>query len=441
VAVLTADARTTRAGRQYVRESGTSMAAAMVSGAVACLRSAAPGLTPAAIAALLRDTAWRGTAGLPAGPPGADPRWQAARGYGAVDLYAAKLELEQRDRTQPTRLSLDGNETHIDVRLRTQRERGVATFDFERAPDVAGAPGTFAVIDAVGATGDSSLADATNRQVYARSWNVPGNERGVTFWYRVAWNEGGVRYSTPARRFTAPSGPSAATVEVTLVHNAYDQDVDGTIEIGGTVASPAVVLPLPGSSAAVSSDWVDGASENGNIAWTFHVEVPAGLANTWLPPSPASPWRLRLQEGGFVNRSGRLTTYRVIVHGGGGDVIYIGGPTPLFTLEGQTVMAAVPQSVTAVTPQPGAATALSVAPNPGISGGSVRFRAAAHSKDWLEIYDLEGRRVARVSLALVNGERVGQWSLRDAGGQPVRPGVYVARASGGLRSRVVVLSR
>src|SRR5439155_2711302 len=93
-AVLSADGNLTTDGHQYRRASGTSMAAAFVSGAVACLRSQAPSLTPDAIASLLHDTAWRGTAGLPSGPAGSDPRWQAARGFGALDLYAAKLELE-----------------------------------------------------------------------------------------------------------------------------------------------------------------------------------------------------------------------------------------------------------------------------------------------------------------------------------------------------------
>jgi Subtilase family len=441
VAVLSADGQETTDGHQYVRATGTSMAAAMVSGAVACLRSQAPSLSPAEIAALLRDTAWRGTAGLPTAPPGADPRWQAARGWGALDLYAAKLELESRNHTQVTRLSLDSAPTHIDVRLRTQRERGVTTFDFERAADVSGAPGTFAVIDAVTANGDSSLADATNRQVYARSWNVPGNERGASFWYRVSWTEDGVRYSTPARRYTSPVGPSAASVEVTLVHNAYDEDVDATVEVGGSPGNPALVFPLPGSSAAVATDWVDGASATGNVEWTFRLEIPATQADAWLPPTQAAPWRLRVHEGGYVNRSGRVTAYRLIEHDVQGDVVYQGGPTPLITVEGQTVTATVPQGVTAVGAGPGLGRALRVLPNPGTAGSPIRFVAGGAVGDRLDIFDLEGRRVARVPFALASGGRVATWSLRDDAGRPVRPGVYVARASEELRTRVVVLSR
>src|SRR6185436_12421812 len=104
VAILSADGDLSSDGRQYQRLSGTSMAAAFVSGAVACLVSSDPGLTPAQIAELLRATAWREIAGLPAEPAGTDPRWHAARGYGELDLYAARLEAEQSARTQVARL-------------------------------------------------------------------------------------------------------------------------------------------------------------------------------------------------------------------------------------------------------------------------------------------------------------------------------------------------
>ena len=442
VGVLSANGDPSTDGHQYRRASGTSMSAAMVSGAVACLRSAAPSLAPSQIAALLRDTAWRGTAGLLSGPPGSDPRWQAARGFGALDLYAAKLELETRDRSQIARLSLDASETDIAVELRTQRERGVATFAFERAPDQAGVPGTFAGYDSVGATGDSSLADATNRQVYSRVWSVPGNERGTPFWYRVSWTESGVRYSTPARRLTGPLGPSAATLEVTIVHNAYDEDISATIEVDGSGGNPPPLsFTLPGTTAAVSSDWIDGTSATGNVAWTFQVEVPSGSANTWLPPSPSAPWWLRVSEGGFVNRSGRVTSYRLIQHLTGGDVVYSGGPVPLPTLEGQTVVAAIPQNALAVEEPRTHPGGLRVGPNPARLGGSVRFAAGAGVAKEVEIFDLEGRRVARVPFAFASGERRATWTLRDARGQAVRPGVYLASESGGRTVRVVVLTR
>ena len=440
VAVLAADGAQTTDGAQYRRATGTSMSAAMVSGAVACLRSTAPSLSPATIATLLRETAWRGTAGLPSGAIGSDPRWQAARGFGALDLYAAKLELETRDRSQIARLSLEPADTHIAVELRTQRER-VASFDFERAPDVAGSPGAFAVIDAVAGVGDSSLADLTNRQPYTRTWSVPGNERGLPFWYRVAWTEGGVRYSSPARRLVSPIGPSAATIEVTIAHNAYDEDVDATIEVGATAGNPpALAWTLPGTTAAVSSDWVNGTSVTGNVAWTYRIEVPSGSANSWLPPSAAAPWWLRVTEGGFLNRSGRVMSYRLIHHASGGDAVYQGGPMPLSTIEGQTVGATVPGNAVGVGPGPQTSRTLRVGPNPARLGTRVEFIAGQGAGLEVEIFDLVGRRVARLPFAAGSGERRVSWTLRDQRGQSVRPGVYLARAAEGELVRVVVLS-
>jgi len=440
VAVLSANGSQTTDGGQYRRASGTSMSAAFVSGAVACLRSAAPTLTPAAIATLLRDTAWRGTAGLPSGPAGSDPRWQVARGFGAVDLFAAQRELLARDHTQVVRLQLEPSASTIAVQLRTQRERDVTSFDFERAPDVAGSPGAFAVLDAVAAAGDSSLADLTNRRVYVRTWSVPGSERGMPFWYRVAWTEGAIRMTTEARRVVSPVGPSAATLEVTVVHNAFDEDVDATIQVGNPGDPPAFSWSLPGSSAAVSSDWVDGTSINGNVAWTFRIEVPTN-ANSWLPPSPSAPWWLRVTEGGFLNRSGRVTQYRLIQHTSGGDVVYAGGPLPLTTIEGQTVAATLPANAVGVGPTAASTRSLRVGPNPARLGSVVEFSAGAQAGGDVEVFDLEGRRVARVAFGRSDGARRALWALRDQRGQPVRPGVYLARSTSGGSVRLVVLSR
>jgi hypothetical protein len=407
--VLSANGSQTTDGGQYRRASGTSMSAAFVSGAVACLRSAAPTLTPAAIATLLHDTAWRGTAGLPSGPAGSDPRWQVARGFGAVDLFAAQRELLARDHTQVVRLQLEPSASTIAVQLRTQRERDVTSFDFERAPDVAGSPGAFAVLDAVAAAGDSSLADLTNRRVYVRTWSVPGSERGMPFWYRVAWTEGAIRMTTEARRVVSPVGPSAATLEVTVVHNAFDEDVDAT-------------------------------SINGNVAWTFRIEVPTN-ANSWLPPSPSAPWWLRVTEGGFLNRSGRVTQYRLIQHTSGGDVVYAGGPLPLTTIEGQTVAATLPANAVGVGPTVASTRSLRVGPNPARLGSVVEFSAGAQAGGNVEVFDLEGRRVARVAFGRSDGARRAQWALRDQRGQPVRPGVYLARSTSGGSVRLVILSR
>jgi len=445
VAVLSADGDLTSDGAQYHRLTGTSMAAAFVSGAVALLRSENPSLTPAQIAELLHATAWRGLA-APAGPAGVDPRWNPSIGWGVIDLYAARLEARQPDHSQVARLELSKTATTVGAVVRTQRERGAANFVIERAPDLAGVPGSFAPYDSAAAAGDSSLADPANRAAYAFTWTVLAGERGTPFWYRVAYSEAGARVVTAARRFESPLGPSIATVEVTLVHNAYDSDVDAMIQAGAGSSALGPGRPesgltwsLPGSSDAVSSDWVPGVSTTGNVSWTFRIEIPDGPASAYLPPDSSHPWWISVAEGGYLNRSGRLSDFRLIWHSPGGDVTYTGGPTPQQTIEGGTIHAAVPQGIAAVDGTPKPQAGLSFGPNPVRSGEAVSFAIAGTAARELAVYDLTGRRVARVPFAASAGGIRATWSTRDAAGQPLPAGIYFARAGRGLMARVVLV--
>lgn len=452
VAVLSADGSLSGDGAQYQRLSGTSMATAFVSGVAAALHSQDATLTPAAIAELLRATARRTLAGTPAGTGGADPRWRSPIGWGVVDLHAARLELVQPQRSQVDRLELAASgPAEITAVLRTQRERGAAHFVFERAPDLAGAPGAFAPYDSVAAAGDSSLAGPVNRTSYARVWSVPEPERGMTFWYRIACTEDGVRWSGPARAFTSPVGPSVATIELTIVHSAYDHDVTGLISAGNPAPGPALpaassgattayTIPLPGSTAAVASDWVTGESTTGNVSWTFRIEVPAGTAESYLPPTPANPWWLRVDDGGYVNRSGRVTDYRLTWHAPGGDQTWVGGPLPQPTLEGGKVHVAVPQGVVGVEP-PVPSSAFRYGPNPVTAGRSVAFALPRAPRGDLLVFDLAGRQVGRAPFVPGAAGVVARWEARDAGGEPLPSGVYFARAGAAAFARLVVLRR
>ena len=451
VAVLSADGDLASDGAQYQRLSGTSMAAAFVSGAVAALRSAYPALTPAQIAEVLRATGYRPLADVPVGVGGSDPGWYSPIGFGAADLHAALMEIAQPGRSQVRRLELRASPTAISATLRTQREHGAGFFVFERATDATGLPGTFAAYDSVPATGDPSLSDGTNLQTYSRAWNVPGSERGVPFWYRISYTEGGVRYDGPARRFMSPAGPPAATVELTIVHNAYDTDVDAVIELGagqGPIAAPggagspppALTYPLPATVAAVASDWVTGASANGNIAWSFAVDIPQGAANAYLPPDPGQPWRLRVTEGGFLNRSGRVSEFRIIYHGPGGDHVTMGGPLPVQTVEGVTSYAWAPASATGV----GAlvvAGNLRVGPNPLPAGAMVTFAIASAPHGDLRVFDLAGREVGRAPFRDEQGAWQARWVAGDPGGRALPAGLYFARAGSAGVARLVVLGR
>ncbi len=445
-AVMSADGDLSTDGAQYVRKSGTSMAAAIASGVVALLKSEFPSLTPGEVANVLRATARRALSGLPAGIPGPDPRWHSARGWGALDAYAARLELLAPETSQVRRLALGADAGSVTATIWTQRERGASHFVLERAEDVSGTPGTFAALDSLPATGDSSLA-ATNLTAYTFARPTPALERGRTWWYRTAFTENGTRHVGPHRALALPSGPPVARLEYRIVHNAFDHDLDGSVVAGGTMAPSGSgppgnagappVLSLPGTSAATGSDWISGVSTFGNIAWDFAVEVPDDFAPGRLPPTPQNPWRLRLADLGFLNRSGRIDSFRLVWYATSGEFVYLGGPVPMPTIEGGTVEVQVPAPVTGVEPgRPDGA--LRFGPNPVRSGGLLRWSGAAVASSGLRVFDLAGREVARVAAAGPSAELL--WEARDASGRPLPAGIYLAR-SGGETVRVVVLGR
>ncbi len=413
--------------------SGTSMSAAVVSGAVALLRSEFPALSPAQIATVLRETARRGLNGVPARPAGADPRWNASIGWGAIDVYAARLELEQPQRSQIERLVLTAQPTEIDAQIWTQREQGASAFVLERAPDASGAPGTFAPIDSVAAAGDSSLA-TTDRTIYPITLAVPAAERGQAFWYRVAYTEAGRRWNCPAREFASPVGPAVAEIRLRIVHDAYDHDLGGAVTVVTGAPNPPS-FPLPGTSAADSSDLVDGTSNTGTIAWSFTIPVPAGVADAYLPATALHPWKLTVTDGGYLDRSGRIDAYSIVWHGPDGDVTTVGGPAPEPTLEGLTVQANAPMNVEAVGAAPAAA--FRAGPNPVRAGAAVSFATTDGRLAAVDVFDLTGREVGRAAFA-PGATRTATWIARDTRGAPLPAGVYFARA-GAQRARVVVL--
>jgi hypothetical protein len=435
VAVLSADGDLGSAGDGYRRGSGTSAAAAFVSGAVALLRSRHPALDPAAIGSLLRSTAGRALAAQAPGNGGADPRWRSTIGFGCVDLTAAGLEAADSTITQVVRVTLASDGTGLTAGVTTQRERGAAFLVLERAPDVGGLPGTFVPRDSAAAQGTATLAAFDQRETY--TWNAPiaPGDRGVAYWYRAAWTENGARHASPARRFVLPSGAAAVTLEFTIVHNAYDSDLDGAFVLGG---APAVTIPLPGSNAAWRSDWVTGISTSGNVAWSFRVPLALEQLGGQPPPAPGTPWQLQLDEGGFLNRHGRLVELRAIVHGASGDAYVEGGPIPLVTLEGSTVFAVIPYEVAGVGSVPGPGS-LRAMPNPARPGASVSFSIGTGSGSEVAIFDLAGRRVGIVPLVAAPEGARGTWSARDASGAALAPGVYLARAARGAATRIVLL--
>jgi hypothetical protein len=240
-------------------------------------------------------------------------------------------------------------------------------------------------------------------------------------------------------------GASAATLEAVIVHNAYDHDLDAAFEaVSGYAGAPGVLnLPLPASSSAYATGWVDGLSATGNVELTFRTEVPVAVAQGFLPPSDSSPWTLRVTEGGFLNRSGKVTRFRLTWHAPGGDVVYDGSPQTAPTFEGATTRVRIPAGVVGIPDGPGApvAPSLKAFPNPAMAGSAIAFSATAASE--VLVYDLAGRLVGRVNLVASDdrGPTQANWLARDRNGVALAPGVYFARAGRAPAQRLVLLSK
>ena len=88
-------------------------------------------------------------------------------------------------------------------------------------------------------------------------------------------------------------------------------------------------------------------------------------------------------------------------------------------------------NVSAAPAAAGAAAALAVSPNP--FNGRVRLQLAAAGAEGpqaVDLYDLRGCRVGRVTIVLSGGRGEAVWDARDGGGRAVPAGVYLARAEG-----------
>jgi hypothetical protein len=232
---------------------------------------------------------------------------------------------------------------------------------------------------------------------------------------------------------------------VRIVHDAYDHDIAAVVKVGGSTGElwsgpkasgqTPLTFPLPGSTNAVSSDWVSGTSATGTVAWNFEIQVPAGVADSYLPPSSAEPWTLEVSDDGYVNRSGRIDAFRIVWHGPLGDQVYEGTPVPRQTLEGQTVGAVVPNAPTSVgTPQTGPE--FRAGPSPVRAGGLVTFVAALRDPGEARVFDLAGRVAGRVPFVPEGDHWVGRWQTSNE--SSVRAGVYFARA-GKTTTRIVVV--
>ena len=355
-------------GNDYTQASGTSMAAPHTAGCVALLLQASPSLTPLQVRTILENTADHH---VPSdkGPfrtyaLSTDPNYDPGSGMGSVDIYAAIKEAlnstsgVQVVQIRPMPRPGDGA---IDVRWVTQREYPFLGFRVYRAPDVNGAPGAFAQIGPglvlPSASGDPVIQNDDNRTPYLLTDSDPSLALGRKYWYRVDWVDL-LTTAHPEPPVQAVYGIPArvATAFYSIAHDAIDNDllvrvgvdfdyapgtlgqadfeVLGTGENGQDSAQVVVPDPLGGTSVGFVDHF-----------WSIGFTNADGVG-PYLPPGPAAPWFLSVLDGGYVNTSGRITSFSLFVNDAPGSAsgsTYVTDhvPMPQPTYEGGVVAAVV----------------------------------------------------------------------------------------------------
>jgi hypothetical protein len=361
--ILSASGDFTSDGTANSQLSGTSMACPHAAGCVALLRQANPLLTPMQIRSILQNTAEHFMPSVK-GPfrtyaQSTDPNYEPGSGWGLVDVYAAIKEAQnsvsgvQVVKFRPVARPADGR---IDVTWLTQREYPFQGFHVYRAPDVGGAPGAFTRINPVivppSPSGDPILDGDDNRTSYIYQDTDPALALGSTYWYRIEWidllAQAHEELPAPAVYGTAPR---VATVFYSIAHNAVDNDL--LVRIGtdaqympGNLGQADFEVLGPGEAAQDSSVVIlptpanTGTSTIGTIDhfWSVGFSSADGIGG-YLPPSVAHPWFLHVTEGGYVNRTGRVTSFSMFVNdapGSAAGTLFVTGhqPMPQPTIEG-----------------------------------------------------------------------------------------------------------
>jgi subtilisin family serine protease len=370
--IISADGDVTTAGGSYKGLSGTSMATPHISGVVALLRQANPGLDPLQIREVLQDTAEHSVPSVkgerPDDPFGLDANYDPACGWGLADTYAAAIEA--MDPARPAQVVLfrpiaRPEEVEVDVTWTTQREQlSLVGFNVLRAPDAGGSPGVFVQINGpiVPAVGDPILESDGNRTPYTFVDADPSLTLGETYWYRVeAVDAGGARLEPPAP-VALGVAPQLATLYYVIQHNTVDNDLFVTLGTSAAadpqdadfmtlglseVGQDSVVVHEPATAATATTGYLE-------HFWSIPLSEGDGVGG-YLPPSSAAPWFLNVVEGGYVNRSGTVNAFNLFVNTspGSADGIlwHTNSPIPRPTIETQETTVWIPDpAVVAVPP-------------------------------------------------------------------------------------------
>jgi subtilisin family serine protease len=362
--IISADGDPATDGTEYKALSGTSMASPHVAGCVALILQANPALTPLEVRTILENTAEHNVGNekgdRPNDPFGIDPNYDPGCGWGLVDVYAGAREaLNATSGVQVTQTKKPRPrpaDHAIDVGWITQREHPFLGFEVQRAPDVNGAPGAFARINAALVTpaGDPAIEADDNRTGYAYVDDDAALVLGQRYWYRVAWVDlSSVAHAEPGLPVDFGEAPRVATAYYAITHDSPDSDLDIKVGASLTYDATAPTYSILGPGA--------GSQDSAQIANIDFIYVPPGhLRHFWsvpftvndgvgalLPPGYSQPWFLDVTEGGFADQSGRVESFSMFVNdapGGASGVTYTtDSPTPQQTVEGTRVTLWIPE--------------------------------------------------------------------------------------------------
>jgi hypothetical protein len=356
--IISASGDPTTDGTAYAQLSGTSMACPSVAGCAALVLQANGALTPLQVRSILQNTAEHNVPTEKASgdrgqdPYGIDANYDPGCGWGLVDVYAAAKEalnstsgvqvVQERAIAQPAL-------GRIDFKWITQREYPSLGFNVYRALDVAGAPGAFVKLNPlpVAPAGDPLIQGDDNRQPYTFADADPALAIGQQYWYRVDWVDLlGVAHAEPPVSVAYGELARIATAFYSVVHNAVDNDL--LVRVGsdhdyspGNLGNADYETLGPGESSQDSARVVlpstvpanTGTSTVGTIEHFWSVGFKQGDgAQAHLPPSMTHPWFLSVKDAGYVNRTGRVTSFSLFVNDSPGSAsgsTYVTNHTPM----------------------------------------------------------------------------------------------------------------
>ncbi len=467
--IFSADGDPTSTGGSYKSLSGTSMSTPCVAGVCALIRQAHPSLTPLQIRSILQNTAEHNiptdkpSGDRPNDPFGLDPNYDPGCGWGEADVYAALKEAANSTsgvQVVQIRATARPNDGEIDFRWVTQREHPFQGFNVFRAPDVNGSPGAFVQRNGslVTPTGSPNIEGVPNRTPYTFVDDDPALVIGQTYWYRVDWvDNSSASHPEPVVPVEFGKAPAVATVRFQIVHNEPDFDLTSTIGVsnGHDETNPAFFALGFAASDADGFVLIEpinaGTATIGNTErfWSYSLSEADDVGG-FLPPSPAWPWFLKVDEAGYINRSGRITAFSVFVNdfpGSGTGTLYTTNAVlPEATIETQTSLVWIPEpAVSAPVIGAGAATRLTAWPNPFTDHSVIRYSIGNDVRATqvkLGLYDVAGRVVRIFSEGTrPAGEVQTVWDGRNHGGTLVPPGVYFLRLDAGAETRSTKLVR